>query len=669
MSKEAARRIAELADQLDEHNYRYHVLADPVVSDQEYDRLMIELQRLEVAHPGLRRLDSPTRRVGGEPTSEFPTVPHLAPMLSLDNSYSPDDIRDFDRRVRQALPDEEVEYVAELKIDGVALSLIYEESLLVRAVTRGDGLQGDEITANASTIRAIPLRLREPGISCQVRGEVYMEKASFAALNQQREEEGEQLFANPRNSTAGSLKLQDPALVARRNLRFFAYWLAREDDPATTHWEHLETLRELGLPTNRANSLCPTLDDVFAFYARYQTERDGLPYEIDGIVLSVDDLDQKARLGTTAKSPRSAMAYKFRARQARTLLRDIHLQVGRTGAVTPVAILDPVDLAGSTIQRASLHNEDEIRRKDIRPGDTVVIEKGGDVIPKVVEVILEERPADSKAFEFPRSCPVCQGDLVRDPEEAAIRCENPVCSAQLKRRLEHFAGRSGMDVEGLGSAVVEQLVENDLVRDVSDLYSLSLEPLARLERLAAKSAQNLLDGLAASRERGFDRVLFALGIRHVGATVARILARHFTSVENLARASVEELEAVDEIGPTIACSVCAFFSSDEAGTLIDKLRQAGLQLEMEAVAAESADSYFTDKTVVLTGSMSKYGRDEAAAFIEELGGRTTSSVSKKTDLVIAGEKAGSKLARAQQLGIEVLSEEEFLEHLKKEGKG
>ena len=590
-------------------------------------------------------------------------------MLSLDNSYSPDDVRDFDRRVRQSLPDEEVEYVAELKIDGVALSLIYEESLLVRAVTRGDGLQGDEITANASTIRAIPLRLREPGISCQVRGEVYMEGADFAEINRRRQAAGEPLFANPRNSTAGSLKLQDPRLVAARPLRFFAYWLAMNDDPAATHSQHLDMLRGWGLPVNSATARCSSLDAVFDFYARYQAERDDLPYEIDGVVIKVGSLDQQERLGATAKSPRSAMAYKFRARQARTLLRDIHLQVGRTGAVTPVAILDPVDLAGSTIQRASLHNEDEIRRKDIRPGDTVILEKGGDVIPKVVEVILEERPAGLKPFEFPRSCPVCQGDLVRDPEEAAIRCENPACSAQLKRRLEHFAGRNAMDVEGLGPAVVEQLVENDLVRDVGDLYSLSLEPLAQLERLAAKSAQNLLDGLAVSRERGFDRVLFALGIRHVGATVARILARHFTAVEKLVQASVEELEAVDEIGPTIARSVRTFFSSDEAGTLIDKLRRAGLQLEMEEPAAESVDSYFTDKTVVLTGSMSRYGRDEAAALIEELGGRTTSSVSKKTDLLIAGEKAGSKLARAQQLGIEVLSEEEFLDRLKEEGKG
>jgi len=668
MSEEVARRIAALVEQLDEHNYRYHVLAQPVISDQEYDRLMATLQQLEQAYPELRRPDSPTQRVGGQPTSEFPTVRHASPMLSLDNSYSPEDVRDFDRRVRQALPGEEVEYVAELKIDGVALSLIYEDSLLVRAVTRGDGVQGDEITTNARTIRAIPLRLREPGITCQVRGEVYMEAADFAALNRQREEAGEPLFANPRNSTAGSLKLQDPGLAARRRLRFFAYWLAVEDDPATTHWEHLEGLRKWGLPVNPATTLCPDLETVFAFYAEYETRRDDLPYEIDGVVIKVDDLDQKQRLGATAKSPRSEMAYKFRARQARTVLRQIRLQVGRTGAVTPVALLDPVLLAGSTIQRATLHNEDEIRRKDIREGDTVVLEKGGDVIPKVVEVVLEERLPDSKAYEFPQTCPVCSSALVRDPDEAVTRCENPACSAQLRRRLEHFAGRNAMDIEGLGPAVVEQLVEKNLVEDVGELYSLNLDTLADLERLAEKSARNLLDGLEASKERGFDRVLFALGIRHVGTTVARTLARHFSSVEKLAQAQVEALEEVPEIGPTIARSVRAFFASPEAELLIDKLRRAGLQLEMAETPAAAADSYFAGKTVVLTGALGRHSRDQASALIQELGGRTTSSVSKKTDLVIAGDQAGSKLTKAQQLGIEVIDEEVFLQHLRAAGK-
>ena len=668
MSTDPATRIPELTEQLNEHNHSYHVLAAPTISDREYDHLLAELQQLEEAHPDLRLPDSPAQRVGGQPTSEFPTVPHPVPMLSLDNSYSPEDLLDFDRRVRQNLPDEEITYVAELKIDGVALGLTYEDSVLVRAVTRGDGVQGDEITANARTIRSIPLRLRTPGINCQIRGEVYMEKNAFLDLNCQRDEAGEQPFANPRNSTAGSLKLQDPRLVARRNLRYFAYWLSTPEDPAATHWRHLEMLQKWGLPTNPTATRCPDLDAAFAFYARYETERDDLPYEIDGVVLKVDDLDQQTRLGATAKSPRSAMAYKFRASQARTVLRDIVLQVGRTGAVTPVALLDPVPLAGSTISRASLHNDDEIRRKDIRIGDTVIIEKGGDVIPKVAEVVPELRSVDAVPFEFPTHCPVCSSELVRDPDEVAIRCENPACSAQLKRRLEHFAGRNAMDLEGLGPAVVEQLVEQDLVKDVGDLYSLDLETLANLERLAEKSARNLLDGLATSRERSFDRLLFALGLRHVGSTVARTLTRHFGSVEKMAQAEVEELESVPEIGPTIARSVHAFFTSPESDHLIAKLRQAGLQLEMEDLPEEIAESYFTGKTVVLTGNLSHYDRARAAALIQELGGRTTSSVSKKTDLVVAGEKAGSKLTKAEKLGIQVLSEEEFIEHLRESGK-
>ena len=660
MHRETERRINELIAQLDEHNYRYHVLADPAISDQEYDRLMAELQELERGHP---RPDSPSQRVGGSPAAEFPTVRHAIPMLSLDNSYSRADVEAFDQRVHVALPDEPVTYVTELKIDGVALSLTYEDSLLVRAATRGNGAQGDEITANARTIRAIPLRLREPGIDAEIRGEVYMAREDFEALNQQREQEDQPLFANPRNAAAGSLKRQDPRLVARRHLRFFAYWLHRPQDPTTTHIDHLQTLQQWGLPINPNFAPGATLDEVFAFYERYETERDELPYEIDGIVIKVDQLDQQERLGATAKSPRSQMAYKFRARRASTVLREIRLQVGRTGAITPVGLLDPVPLAGSTIQRATLHNEDEIRRKDIRPGDTVVLEKGGDVIPKILEVILEKRPANARPFVFPQACPACQEPVVRDPDEAVSRCENPACPAQLKRRLQHFASRNAMNIEGMGPAVVDQLVELDLVKDVGDLYALDLETLAGLERLATRSAQNLIDSLNTSRERPFDRVLFALGIRHVGTTVALTLARCFPSIERLCQATEEELETVPEIGPTIARSVGAFSAGSEVGELIEKLRRAGLQLELEEAPEAPAASFFAGKTVVLTGSLTRYTRDEAAALIQQLGGRVTSSVSKKTNLVVAGEEAGSKLTQAQKLGISVLSEEEFLQHL------
>lgn len=663
-----AARIAALVTQLNEHIYRYDVLAQPTISDQEYDALLAELEALEAAHPELRQPDSPTQRVGGQPTSAFPTVAHAAPMLSLDNSYSREDLAAFDLRVREALPDEDIAYVAELKIDGVALSLRYEDSLLVRAATRGDGVAGDEITANMRTVRSIPLRLRRPGINAEVRGEVYMAHPDFEALNNQRAADELPLFANPRNATAGSMKQQDPRIVASRNLRFFAYGLLQEDAAAATHLENLAYLRQWGLPLNPAATLCPNIDAVFAFYDRYQQERQDLPYDIDGIVIKVNDLDQQARLGRTAKSPRWAMAYKFPAFQAHTVLQDIHLQVGRTGTVTPVALLEPVPLAGSTISRATLHNAEEIERKDIHIGDTVLIEKGGDVIPKVVAVVPEKRPPDAVPFVYPTACPACASTLVRDEEEVAVRCLNPACPAQLKRRLEHFAGRRAMDIEGMGPAVVEQLVDKGLVKDVGDLYALDAETLSGLERFGEKSARNLLAGLDASRQRPFDRVLFALGLRHVGSTVAAVLANALGSVEALAQATPEDLEAIDEVGPTIAASVAAFFARPESQELIDKLRRADLQLEAKDGPAPAAtDSYFSGKTAVLTGSLTALTRDQAAAHIEALGGRIAASVSKKTDLVVAGDKAGSKLKKAQDLGLEILDEAAFVDKLQQSG--
>ena len=666
MTQDIAQRIAALSAELSEHLYRYHVLAAPTISDQEFDRLLAELQALEEAHPDLRQPDSPTQRVGGTPTSDFPTVRHAQPMLSLDNSYSRQDVEDFDRRVRQSLPDEAVEYVFELKIDGVALSLIYQDSLLVRAVTRGDGVQGDEITANARTIPTIPLRLQQPGINCEIRGEVYMESRDFDQLNDQRAADDEPLFANPRNSTAGSLKLQDPNLVAKRNLRFFAYWIHAEDGSQTSHSECLATLRDWGLMVPE-HKHCASLSDVFDHYDRYAATRADLPYEIDGVVIKVDSLSQQERLGYTAKSPRSAMAYKFPAYQARTRLRDIHLQVGRTGAVTPVAILEPVPLAGSTIARASLHNADEIHRKDIRIGDTVLIEKGGDVIPKVVDVDLNARPDDSVAYSFPNQCPSCKGPLTRDAEEAVARCDNPTCPAQLRRRLEHFASRNAMDIEGLGPAVVEQLVKQGLVKDLSDLYELDVESLGALERMGEKSAENLLAALdRSSKEQPFDRVLFALGIRHVGATVARTLAQEFRNINALCKASVKDLEDTHEIGPTIARSLYASLPNLPAlDRVLYKLKnKAKLQFEMEDKEGATSPSYFSGKTVVITGTLSNYSRDEATALIERLGGKTTSSVSKNTDLLIAGEKAGSKLAKARELDVTVLDEAAFIAQLK-----
>ena len=549
--------------------------------------------------------------------------------------------------MRQSLPDEAVEYVFELKIDGVALSLLYQDSLLVRAVTRGDGVQGDEITANARTIPTIPLRLRQPGIDCEIRGEVYMEKSDFAQRNAQRTADDEPLFANPRNSTAGSLKLQNPNLVAKRNLRFFAYWIHAEGDDQTRHSECLATLRAWGLMVPE-HQRCAALADVFDHYDHYAATRAALPYEIDGVVIKVDSLSQQERLGYTAKSPRSAMAYKFPAYQARTRLREIRLQIGRTGAVTPVAVLEPVPLAGSTIARASLHNADEIRRKDIRIGDTVLIEKGGDVIPKVVEVDPSERPSDSVEYSFPNQCPSCKSPLTRDAEEAVVRCDNPTCPAQLRRRLEHFASRNAVDIEGLGPAVVEQLAETGLVKDLGDLYELNVEALGALERMGEKSAQNLLNGLARSKEQPFDRVLFALGIRHVGVTVAGTLARTFGSLDALCKASVEELEETHEIGPIIARSLYASLPDLPAlDRVLYKLKnKAELQFEMKAEEIAAPPSHFRGKTVVITGTLSSYSRDEAAALVERLGGKTTSSVSKKNRPAHSRRKSGIQTGKS-----------------------
>ena len=694
---QARERIEQLSTEIEEHNHRYYDLADPVISDVEYDGLLAELVSLEKEWPGLARADSPASSVGGQPTSrtgagtpivvksalgdatgrvaaptrtDFPTVAHATPMLSLDNSYSREDVVAFDGRVRGALEeDEAVEYVVELKIDGVALSLIYEDGRLLRAVTRGDGVQGDEVTNNARTIGAIPLRLRERGVSCEVRGEVFMTSTDFADLNKRQQKAGRPAFANPRNSTAGTLKLQDPKIVAGRRLRFFAYWIDLADDVCRTHQERLDTLRRLGFPVNPEQALCPGLDEVFAFYDRCEASRGELPYEVDGVVIKVNSLDQQERLGSTSKSPRSAMAFKFAAQQVRSRLLEIRLQVGRTGTISPVAVLEPVTVAGSTVQRATLHNADEIERKDIRVGDLVVIEKGGDVIPKVVRVVEEERPPGTEEFRFPEDCPACGSRLVRYEEEVSPRCVNPACKGQRKRRLEHFAGRNAMDIEGLGTAVVEQLVEKELVTDVGDLYSLDVETLAGLDRLAQKSAENLVRALDESRGRPFDRLLFGLGILHVGSTVARTLAARFPSVELLQAATVEELEEVEEIGPVIARSVREFFDQEATGILVGKLREKGLQLAAEPAAAEepAADGLFAGLAVVITGTLEGFTRDQARTLVEEQGGRVVSSVSGNTDLVIAGDKAGSKLTRARELGVEVLDEEGFQRRLDEAG--
>ncbi len=651
-------RIAQLVEQLNEHNYRYAVLNDPAISDRAYDTLMRELSDLEARHPDLIQPDSPTQRVTSDLTREFPTVQHEVPMLSLDNTYSEDELRDFEDRIRRELPEEELQYVAELKIDGVALSLIYENGLLTRGVTRGNGTQGEDITPNVKTIKSIPIRLGNPVPYCEIRGEVYLDHNTFDAINVQREKNEENPFANPRNATSGSLKLQDAQQVAERRLSFFAYSFRSPNIQLSTHGENLSYLERLSLPVNTNRALCNNIDDIIAQAREWEEERQKLEYDIDGIVIKVNSIAQQNKLGATSKSPRWAISFKYSAEQAETVLKRITLQVGRTGVITPVANLEPVQLAGTTVSRATLHNAEELERKDIREGDTVILEKGGDVIPKVVRAVTAKRAEDAVAFEFPENCPVCDALLIEDESEVAIRCENPQCPAQLKGNIRHFASRTAMDIEGLGTALVEQLVDNKLVRDVGDLYNLKLKELADLERMAEKSAQNVLDALEASKEQPFHRVLFALGIRHIGATVARTLSDNFHSIDRLRDTHPEEIEAVHEIGATIAKSIHTYLNIDSNWTIVEKLRATGINLESKA-PADTGPKPLDGKTVVVTGTFSRWGRQQAQDLIRSLGGKPTSSVSGKTDLVIAGEKAGSKLAKAEQLGIDILDEEEF----------
>lgn len=652
-------RIDELVHSLNEHNYRYNVLAQPAISDREYDQLLRELQDLEESHPEHLRADSPSQRVGSDLSKSFPTVVHRTPMLSLENTYSGDEVREFVERMERELPNRDLTYACELKIDGVALSIHYEQGLLVRAVTRGDGTQGEDITPNVRTIRTIPIRLREPLPSCEIRGEVYLGHEVFSAINHQREEEGEPLFANPRNSAAGTLKLQDPRSVAQRQLSFFAYAMIGAETPS--HYGNLDLLETLGFAVNPHRVLATRPEDIIAFWESCDGLRPDLPYDIDGIVVKLDDLSLQAELGSTAKTPRWAIAFKFSAEQAETVLERIGLQVGRTGAVTPVAHLLPVQVAGTTVSRASLHNADELARKDVREGDTVIIEKGGDIIPKIVRVVEEKRPRDLRPFDFPDQCPACESALVQDEAEVAIRCVNAACPAQLKGNTRHFASRTAMDIEGLGTALVGLLIDENRVCDVADLYDLPIEKVAELERMGERSAQNLRDGLEASKTRPFHRVLFALGIRHIGATVARNLADAFGSIDALKAVSEEDLLAVDEIGPTIATSLRAYLDNDDNWRVIEKLRMAGLQLEAES--GETGDLTirpFDGKVVVVTGTLERWSRQEAQDLVRQLGGRPTSSVSAKTDLLIAGEKAGSKKTKAEELGIEIVDEKTLI---------
>jgi DNA ligase (NAD+) len=665
----AARRAQELRVMLQRHDYLYYVAAQPEITDEEYDALMRELQEIETLHPELRTPDSPTQRVGGQPMKMFPTVTHEVPMLSLSNTYNETDIREFDRRVRSILRDEPYQYVCELKFDGVSLSVRYVDGLLTLGATRGDGTQGDDITTNVRTIRSLPLRIDHADrryLDCEVRGEVVMFRSDFATMNAERERLGARLFINPRNSVAGTLKLQDSKIVASRRLRFYAYSIRSPKRPVESHYEGLQLLRSLGFLVDTHAQRCADIEAVIKHWQVWEEQRDSLPFDIDGIVVKVDSRIQQERLGAIAKSPRWAIACKFTSRSAQTVLRDICLQVGRVGTITPVAELEPVFIGGTTVSRASLYNEDYIRAIDARIGDTVVVERGGDVIPKVTSVVSERRPKNAKRFSFPRKCPACGSDIVRPDGEANYFCDNFECPKQVRERIEHWASRGAMDIAGLGESNVDTLVAHNLIRNVADLYDLHTrrDLLIDLERWGEKSVDKLLQSIEVSKSKPYRRVLYALGIRHVGSRIAEILAEAFPSVDAVLRARQEELEETEEIGPTIAASIAHFFANPHNRAMIDRLRRAGLQLAAEKKTSTGA---FAGKTFVLTGALRSMTRGEAKEHIERHGGRVAAGVSGKVDVVVAGEDPGSKLDKARSLGVRVWSEDEFLTHV--EGSG
>jgi DNA ligase (NAD+) len=663
--KSAEQKVSDLHNLLNQYSYEYHVLDKPSVPDAEYDRLLNELIDIEAEFPELKSPDSPTQRVGGSILEAFQKVEHRTPMLSLGNAFNEEDLRDFDRKVRQAAG-EGYSYVCELKIDGLAVSLRYEDGLFSQGATRGDGTIGEDITANLKTIKSIPLRISEP-LTMEVRGEAFMPKKSFEALNKAKEEREEEPFANPRNAAAGSLRQLDPRIAASRNLDIFLYSIADTGGTGVvSHSEGLDLLDNLGFKTNKERRRCQDIEEVIRYVEGWVERRPDLPYDIDGIVIKVDSLELQQELGTTAKSPRWAIAYKFPAEEVVTLLKDIELSVGRTGVVTPTAILEPVRVAGTTVQRASLHNEDLIREKDIKIGDYVVVKKAGDIIPEVVNVLEERRTGEERNFHMPEICPECGSGLVRLEEEVALRCINPKCPAQIREGLIHFVSRNAMNIDGLGEKVISQLFKEGLIVDVADIYRLEREQLLQLERMGEKSVDNLLKAIETSKSNSLERLLFGLGIRHVGAKAAKTLSQEFGTIDHLKDASKEQLIAVNEIGDKMAEAVVAYFEKEEVAELIGELKAAGVNTDYKGpkpVKVEDVDSYFAGKTIVLTGKLEKLGRNEAKQKVEEFGGKVTGSVSKKTDLLIAGEDAGSKLTKAQELGIEIWDEEKLLGEL------
>ncbi|WP_211653595.1 NAD-dependent DNA ligase LigA [Planococcus alpniumensis] len=661
----AEERVTELNELLRNYGHAYYVLDKPSVPDAVYDQLLNDLIELETLYPDLIFPDSPTQRVGGTPLSNFEKVRHERPMLSLSNVFNEEDLRDFDKRVRGGAGDS-VEYVCELKIDGLAVSLHYENGKFVRGLTRGDGRVGEDITVNLRTVRSIPLKLKEP-VSIEVRGEVFMPKKSFHALNEDREERGEELFANPRNAAAGSLRQLDSKIAAKRNLDVFIYGIGGDGETygLNNHDESLQYLTDLGFKTNGERKVCRSVEEVLAYIEQWTDGRNKLSYEIDGIVIKVNRFLHQQDLGFTAKSPKWATAYKFPAEEVMTTVRDIELSIGRTGVVTPTAILEPVAVAGTTVQRASLHNEDLIRERDIRINDKVIIRKAGDIIPEVVKALIEMRSGDEQPFEMPTECPACASELVRIEGEVALRCVNPKCPAQIVEGMIHFVSRNAMNIDGLGEKVIEQLYREGLIQDISDLYALTKEQLLELERMGDKSASNLIEAIEDSKSNSMERLLFGLGIRHVGERGARILSEHFGSMDQLKQANLEELIAIHEIGDKMADAVVTYFEKEEVLALVERLRERGVNLSYTGtiVRVEEGANAFAGKKIVLTGKLENMTRQEAGERIEALGGKLSGSVSKKTDLLIAGEEAGSKLDKAQDLGVEVWNEERLLMEL------
>jgi DNA ligase (NAD+) len=659
--KDPSSDIEALREELRRHEHLYYVADQPAITDAEYDALMRRLQELEKQHPELVTPDSPSRRVGGKPREGFVKVRHSSPMLSLDNALNEGELRDFDRRVKELLDGRPYRYVAELKMDGLSMAAHYRGSRFVQGVTRGDGSVGEDVTENARTVRSLPLRVKDHLADFEVRGEIVMNRRAFERLNAERDERGLSRFANPRNAAAGSLRVLEPQITASRQLDYYPYFLLVDGRPACeSHWESLERMSKMGFKVNSQRRLCADVEAVLAFCAAWEARRDQLPYEIDGVVVKVDSVEQQRQLGFTAKAPRWAIAYKYPARQAVTTIEGIEVQVGRTGTLTPVAHLKPVEVSGVTVGRATLHNEDEIERLGLEIGDEVVIERSGDVIPRVVRV--HSQGSYRRKFYMPSKCPVCGGTVVREEGEAASRCINTNCSARLKESILHFASRGIMNIDGMGEALVDQLVDRGMVESVAGIYDLSIGKLMTLERMGRKSASNLVQNIENSKKNPLPRVLAALGIRFVGERTAVFLAEAFGSMDAIARAGVEALQTAEEVGPRVAASIFQFFREPRNRELVEKLRSAGLQFTYESKRPKEGP--LQGMTLVLTGALPNLSREEATRLIETAGGKVGSSVSKKTSYVVAGADAGSKLQKAQELGIRILSEEELLNLVK-----